>query len=66
VHLTVDVDAADEDQAADVSWRRAEDYLQTVIGDHDAVSAEASLDGIGADDVSEVPDVARPLKGGGS
>ena len=55
IHLTVTVEAEGEQEAADLAWQPAEDYLQTIVGDHQQVRAEASLDGIGADDVTEVP-----------
>lgn len=52
ISLVVDVEAGDEEAAADLGWERAEEYLKTVYGAGD-VRAEASLDGIGADEVEE-------------
>ena len=51
--LDVDVEADDEDSAAEDAWELASEYLATVVGDHRSVSAEASLDGIGAETVEE-------------
>ena len=53
--LTVTIDAADDDAASDTSWRAAQDYCDTLMGDHRTVWAEATLDGIGADTVKEKP-----------
>lgn len=51
-----DLDA--EADAADLAWEVAEAYLTTLThraaGDHRIVTVEASLDGIGADDMTEV------------
>lgn len=59
-NLSVDVvlEADDEEQAADDAWEVAQEFadrLGTQPGDHRILSAEASFDGIGADDVREVP-----------
>jgi hypothetical protein len=54
INLAFKVDAEDEDQARDIAHDAAQDYLATVTGNHRDVSANASLDGIGADEVEEV------------
>lgn len=46
-------DAESEEDAADQGWQKAEDYLQTLGNFHD-ISAEATLDGQGADSVELV------------
>lgn len=51
IEVTVHIDADNEDDAADLAWDRAEEYLDTVIGNGRDVFADASLDGIGADSV---------------
>lgn len=43
-----------EDAASDQAWTRAQDYLRTLTGDHQGVTIEIDLDGIGADTVEEV------------
>lgn len=48
ISVTVDIEADDEDAAADLAWQPAQDYLDTVYGDSRSVRAHASLDGIGA------------------
>jgi hypothetical protein len=53
IHMTVDLDAADEEAAEDQSWQLAEDFLHTVHGAGTPVTAEASLDGIGSDTIEE-------------
>jgi hypothetical protein len=45
------VDADDEDRAADAAWQQAEEYAQTLGGNYRDVRAEATFDGIGADEV---------------
>jgi hypothetical protein len=53
ISLVVTIDGEDEDVAADAAWELAEDYLRTVHGHHPTgVRADATLDGIGASDVS--------------
>lgn len=54
MEIIVELDAKDEDTAADQAWIRAQEYLETVYGDARGVTAAASLDGIGADTVTEV------------
>jgi hypothetical protein len=57
IGLTVEIDAPDEDTALDAAWQPAEDYLNTLPAQHhgDAeVWADATLDGIGADDAKLV------------
>jgi hypothetical protein len=54
INLNVTVEADDEDQAQDVAWDAAQSYLSTVVGDHQMVTADASLDGVGADEIEEV------------
>lgn len=52
ISLRVEIDAEDEDAAADLAWEAAEDYLRTINGDPaHGVTADATLDGIGADDI---------------
>lgn len=55
LNLAVVVDAEGEDEAADLAWERANDFLSTVWGDGRRIHADASLDGIGADEVVELP-----------
>lgn len=45
-----------DEKAAEAAWRKAEDYLQTLrpAPSFDVVSVDATLDGIGADEVIEV------------
>jgi hypothetical protein len=63
ITLTVEVDAADEHDAADESWGYAQAYLDTLPGDHlHVVGVDASLDGIGADSVEERAPVERRRK----
>jgi hypothetical protein len=64
LNLVVDIDAEDEDEAADRAWELADRYTQTVLGDHDQVGAEASLDGIGSDEVTEMPPEPERLRKG--
>lgn len=65
LHLTVDVEVeppegADpedfdfEDAAQDRAQTQAEEYVDTLLGDHRGLRAEASLDGVGAETVEEV------------
>ncbi|HEY9494611.1 MAG TPA: hypothetical protein VIR15_07145 [Intrasporangium sp.] len=54
IEVTVEGDWPDEDTAADLGWEVAEEYLRTLgvkTGDSRIVSVDASLDGIGADNV---------------
>ncbi len=45
-----------DEAAAEKAWRQAEDYLQTLHSSpaFGVISADATLDGIGADEVEEV------------
>ena len=57
IEVIVDINAEDEDYAADAAWKISEDYLNTLstqTGDERIYSVAASLDGIGADEVEEV------------
>lgn len=67
ISLAVDIDVERPDgvdpedwdgtgAAADAAWRQAEDYLQTLHSSPSfgVVSVDATLDGIGADEVEEV------------
>lgn len=54
ITLTVEVEGADEEHAGDVAWDIAEEYLKTIGGNYRNVRAEATLDGIGADEVEEI------------
>lgn len=55
ISLAVTLDAEDEEQAGDQAWTLAEEYLSTVYGNRSlGVVADATLDGIGADEVDEV------------
>jgi hypothetical protein len=54
MNLVVTVEANDEEEAEDLAWDEAQEYLQTVYGDGRYVYAEVDLDGIGADQISEV------------
>ncbi len=56
LNLTVRIDAEGQEDAADGSWQAAQNYCQTLMGDHLTVRAEATLDGIGADTVEETCD----------
>lgn len=50
ISLAVTVGACDEEQAADLAWQKAEEYLQT-LGNHRDILADATLDGIGAGEI---------------
>lgn len=52
INLVVEVDADNDDQAAERAWDKAEEYLRTVGGNYRDVRAEATLDGVGADEVT--------------
>jgi hypothetical protein len=52
VEVIVTIAADDEDAADDDAWPHAEEYLQTVTGNGRNVTATASLDGVGADEVT--------------
>jgi hypothetical protein len=62
IQVIVEIVAEDEDNAADASWEIVETYLQTLgtqtlgtqTGDLRIVSVDASVDGVGADEVIEV------------
>lgn len=56
LNLVVTVEADDPDTASDLGWETAQGFLSTLVGDSHGVEATADLDGIGADDVEEVPD----------
>lgn len=59
IEVTVEVDAPDEDTAADTAWEIAQAYaerLGTNSGDHRIRYVEASFDGIGAHEVEEQTD----------
>jgi len=58
LNLTVTIEADDEDDAQDRAWDEAQEYLQTIYGDSRHVTAAVDLDGIGADEVTEVPSPA--------
>lgn len=52
ISLRVVLEADDEDAAADEGWALVNDYLSTVYGDPQSqITADASLDGVGADRV---------------
>jgi hypothetical protein len=53
LNVYVTIEAEDEDSAADESHGIAEAYLQTVYGNGRDVDVEASLDGLGAESVTE-------------
>jgi len=48
INLDVLVHATDEDGAADSGWELANAYANTVFGDGQGVTADVSLDGVGA------------------
>ena len=52
--VTVTIQADDEDTAADKAWEIAENYAKTIGGNYRDIRADASFDGIGADEVTEV------------
>jgi hypothetical protein len=55
ISLAVELDAEDENEAAEAAWQPTEDYLQTLRGDgYRVVSVDATLDGIGGDEVEEI------------
>jgi len=54
MNLTVTIEADDEDDAQDRAWRDAQTYLETVYGDGRNVTSDVDLDGIGADEVTEL------------
>lgn len=57
LNVTVTIDADDEDAAADIAWDRAQEFADSIgtPPTPPGVRAEASFDGIGADDVQEAP-----------
>jgi hypothetical protein len=55
LNLAVTVEADNEDDAQEIAWDEAQEYLQTVYGNGLHVTADGDLDGIGADEVNEVP-----------
>jgi hypothetical protein len=57
--VTVNLEAKDEDGAADLAWKAAEGHVQTYPFSRSesegvVVLADATFDGIGADEVEEV------------
>jgi hypothetical protein len=52
--LAVTVDVDDADLAEDEAWKLANEYLGTVNGDHRAVVASGSVDGIGSYETVDV------------
>lgn len=55
LNVVVTIDASNEDDAADKAWTNAEEFAQTIMGSRSlGVVAEATFDGIGADDVEPV------------
>jgi hypothetical protein len=48
------VEADDSDEAADIAWAKAQDYLATIRPDAHGTALFADLDGIGADEAEEV------------
>lgn len=52
--IVVLVVADDEEIAGDLAWEEANQYADTVLGDHLNVGASWSLNGIGAEEVFEV------------
>lgn len=54
ISLGVTLEAEDEEQAADWGWTIAEEYLGTIYGNGRGVTADATLDGIGASEVETV------------
>jgi hypothetical protein len=55
IALAVEIEAPCEDAATDAAWQPAEEYLLTLRGDgHSVVSVNATLDGIGAEEVAEI------------
>ena len=57
IEVIVEIGFPDEDVASDAAWEVAEEFLQSLgveKTDHRIKSVEASLDGIGADEVEEV------------
>lgn len=58
IEITVEVEADNEDDAAEISWDMADEYTHTIYGkpfQDFPITAEVSLDGIGADVVVELP-----------
>ena len=56
INLTVRLSAEDEETAANEAWEHAEEYLRTLTGSDRGdvtVHVDATLDGIGADEVEE-------------
>jgi acyl-CoA hydrolase len=55
IEVGVQIEADDEDSAADQAWEIAQAYLDNVAGDRAMhVTASANLDGIGAETVKEI------------
>lgn len=53
LHVTTVVEAANEEDAGELGWEAAHAYAETITGDSH-VDAEASFDGIGSEDVTEL------------
>jgi hypothetical protein len=52
IEITVEVEAEDEDTAADMAWEQASDHASSIdMNDRHGCQFEVNLDGIGADDV---------------
>lgn len=51
LNLVVTIDADNEDDAQELAWDEAQEYLQTVYGNGHHVTADGDLDGIGADEI---------------
>lgn len=54
LHITVRLYALNRDDAETNAGIQADGYLETLVGDHRGLTAEASLDGVGADKVARV------------
>lgn len=55
MNLWVELDADDADEAESRGWNMAQEYAQTLQGDGRNVDAELDLDGIGPDEIDELP-----------
>lgn len=64
VEVVVTLDASDDDDAADRAWVLADEYANTVLGDHQSVRVDISMDGIGADEVIDLCHNGHPFEPG--
>lgn len=52
--VRVEVNAADEEEVQEAAWQQAQEFVDTIFRDDRGLTANASFDGIGADEVVEL------------